>query len=89
MKPTITVLFLLCAVFLVAQTRAVTGERAPDVVRKYARTVTGPAIKSHLEVLASDEYEGRETGEPGQKKAAAYIAKVFNEMGLPAVGEYN
>ncbi|MCU0348438.1 MAG: hypothetical protein MUC59_15975, partial [Saprospiraceae bacterium] len=29
----------------------------------YAATITAEDIRSHLTVLASDEYEGRETGE--------------------------
>jgi len=36
----------------------------------------------HVYLLASDSLEGRETGEPGQKKAADYIAREFLEIGL-------
>jgi Zn-dependent M28 family amino/carboxypeptidase len=43
----------------------------------YAATITPEALKADLSVLASDEYEGRETGAKGQKMAADYIAKAF------------
>jgi hypothetical protein len=42
----------------------------------------------HVYLLASDSLEGRMTGEPGQKKAADYIAAEFREIGLkPFVGD--
>lgn len=40
-------------------------------------------MSSYLHVLASDEYEGRETGKKGQKLAAEYISKEFKESGIP------
>ncbi len=43
-------------------------------------------LAKHLNILASDEYEGRETGKEGQKKAANYIAKEFERLGLAAIG---
>lgn len=39
--------------------------------------------------MASDEYEGRETGEKGQKMSAEYIAKEFESYGLPKIGDSN
>lgn len=49
---------------------------------KFASTITGEDIKAHLSVLASDEYEGRETGEPGNEMAAQYLAEQFEKIGL-------
>ena len=51
----------------------------------YAETITARDLKSRLEVLASDEFEGRETGQPGQKKAAAYIQARFKEFGYAPI----
>lgn len=45
---------------------------------RYANTITKEDLKKHLYVLASDEYEGRETGTRGQKRAAEYIAMQFS-----------
>ena len=50
---------------------------------KYAATITASDLEKHLAILASDEYEGRETGMPGQKKAAEYIQKHYETIGVP------
>lgn len=39
-------------------------------------------VKMDVETLSADDMEGRETGTPGEKKAAAYIAKRMKEIGL-------
>lgn len=44
------------------------------------------SIQEDVEVLASDQYEGRETGTKGEKAAAEYIAKRFKELGLQPGG---
>ncbi len=49
---------------------------------KFAQTITAEDLKKHLSVLASDEYEGRETGKEGQKKSAKYISDNFKKTGL-------
>ncbi len=57
----------------------------------YANTITENELKAHLFTYASDEFEGRETGEPGQKKAAEYIKAVYDSLEVPgalAGGEY-
>ena len=50
---------------------------------KYANTININDLYDHISVLASDSLEGRETGKPGQKKAAKYIAKHFQKIGIP------
>ncbi len=60
-----------------------------DSAAKLAATITAEDMRKHLTVLASDEYEGRETGEEGNKMAAEYIANHFKSIGLPPVGEDN
>ncbi len=60
-----------------------------DVAVKIANTITAADLKGHLSILASDEYEGRETGEKGNELAASYIANEFKKMGLPAIGLEN
>lgn len=52
---------------------------------KYSETITTEDLKKHLNILASDEYEGRETGKKGQKMAADYIAKHFEALGYPKI----
>lgn len=52
-----------------------------------AATITTEEMLQHLTYLSSDEMEGRETGQPGQKRAAEYLASTLANMGFPAVGE--
>lgn len=52
---------------------------------KYASIITGENLKKHLTIIASDEFEGRETGTEGQRKAANYIEEQFKTMGLKSV----
>ena len=57
---------------------------------KYANSITPEDLRRHLTILASDEFEGRETGKKGQKMAAKYIADYFKLVGLkaPVDGSY-
>jgi hypothetical protein len=59
-----------------------TGNAAP-----FANTITAEELKNYLTVLASDDFEGRETGTEGQRKAADFIAAHFKKLGLPALGD--
>lgn len=43
-------------------------------------------LKQHISTLASDAYEGRETGSKGETKSAEYIVKQFKSLGLKAKG---
>src|SRR6266699_5651689 len=50
---------------------------------------TTPAAKrwfSHIEVLAADGMEGRDTGSPGHKRAADYVASMFEKARLEPAG---
>ncbi len=44
-------------------------------------------LKTHIATLASDKYEGRETGTKGEEMAAAYIENQFKTIGLVPKGE--
>ena len=52
----------------------------------YAESITPRGLKKHLSILASDEYEGRETARKGQKMAAKYIENHFRSLGLIPMG---
>ena len=56
----------------------VTGE----IATTFANTITTDDLKKHLYIIASDEFEGRETGEPGQKKAAEYLKNFYIEHSI-------
>ena len=59
-------------------------------VMEYAKTITANELKEHLYIFASDDFEGRETGEPGQKKAAEYLKTEYKKLNIPsALGDDN
>ena len=56
-----------------------------EEAKMYAETITQEDLRDNLTILASDAMEGRETGERGQKMAAAFIAYNFEQIGLEPV----
>jgi hypothetical protein len=62
--------------------------KLPDATA-FADGIKAEELKALLEVLSSDSLQGRETGEPGQRKAAEFIAKQFKAAGIPAKADRN
>lgn len=58
------------------------GDLNLDYAVKYAATITEKDLAKHLFVYASDEFEGRNTGEPGQKKAVKYLKDFYVKEGI-------
>ena len=50
-----------------------------DISLKYSNSITEKDLKDLLYVYASDEFEGRNTGEPGQKLAVKFIRDFYKE----------
>ncbi len=82
---------LLCGCFVQAQ--YISSVSTPDSSQaiisdmglpqvQFASQISPADLKAHLSILASDEYEGRGTGEPGNEKAAEYIKNHFMSLGL-------
>ena len=67
-----TLLLLLFPIFLFSQENI-----------KYSETIIIEDLKTHLNILASDSLEGRESGKKGQKMAAEYIMNHFKQIGIP------
>ncbi|WP_111708387.1 M28 family metallopeptidase [Lutibacter citreus] len=65
-----------------------TAEATGETATKYANTITEADLKERLYVFASDEFEGRNTGEPGQKKAAEYLKKFYVNHNIPSPISY-
>lgn len=57
---------------------------------KFSQSINKDNAYKHLSILASDEYEGRETGKKGGWMAAEYIKAYFKGLGLkgPVNGDY-
>ena len=68
------ILLLFC--FLVF-TYSVSSQKEIDLSEKYAASITAKEIGNHLFTYASDEFEGRNTGELGQKMAVEYLKDFY------------
>jgi hypothetical protein len=62
---------------------AISAQSYDTLAVHYSRLIKEEVMSKDLHILASDEYEGRETGKKGQKMAAAYIAEQFKADGIP------
>ena len=71
---------LLAIVSLNAQGQGVKDEF--DKRDTYMNTITVKELKEQLFILAADDFEGRETSKPGQKKTAAYLENYYELLGL-------
>ena len=49
---------------------------------EFANSITSDELKEMLTIYASDEFEGRETGEKGQKLAVEYLKNQYVEMDI-------
>ena len=76
-----TALVVACTVTQKSTTSNVVVKKSEEA-ETYSKTILANDLNKHLSVIASDEYEGRETGKEGQKKAAEYIKNYFIEIGL-------
>ena len=61
-----------------------------DTAKQYYKFITKEDLYKNLSILASDEYEGRETTKKGQKMAAEYIKNHFKNLNISPgnKGEY-
>ena len=89
------ILFIVSALFVacnssqktVAENQDTTSASLEVNPQIYAVTITEKELKEHLYIYASDEFQGRETGQPGQKKAVDYLQANYKAMGVPAAKE--
>jgi hypothetical protein len=93
MKNCFLVLIFGLAGYQCTSQKNLTAEDYEKALPKYYKTITAEDLKTHLYIFASDEFQGRDTGEPGQKKAAAYIRDYYRKIGIdspesPFVADY-
>lgn len=53
-------------------------------VEQYMKTINSEELKTFVEEVSSDKYEGRMTGEPGHNKICNYIRNHYKSLGLKA-----
>jgi hypothetical protein len=66
-------------------TRVFAVER--DALTLATASITKDELKTHVDVLADDAFEGREAGSRGGRAAANYILKEFERLGAVPAGE--
>ncbi|WP_308992246.1 M28 family metallopeptidase [Mariniflexile litorale] len=85
---------LLCITILIVSCSTCQNKNTSKNTAKatdYDKIITADNLKEALYTYASDEFEGRKTGEPGQKKAAEFIKNHYIALGIPspiAEGDY-
>ena len=65
---------------LISFSAVAVGQTNKEIADKVAKTILAGDMSKHLHVLASDEYQGRETGKEGQKMAKDYLIRYFKEL---------
>ncbi|MDX5586079.1 MAG: M28 family metallopeptidase [Aureibaculum sp.] len=58
-----------------------------DLAKKYAKGISEDDLKKTVYTLADDKFEGRRTGEKGQKLAAEYIIDQYKKLGVKAAND--
>ncbi len=82
MKNSILVLGIATTLFACGGSQGAKGKKKSADPTEYATTITADELKDLLYTFASDDFEGRATGEPGQKKAVEYLKTQYQTMGV-------
>ena len=86
MKKLLSLLAISAFILSCSSTQQTTAAPAKPsmTVSDFAKSITAAELKEALYVYASDEFEGRDTGEPGQKKAIEFLKQHYVTLNIPA-----
>ncbi|MGB1308172.1 MAG: M28 family metallopeptidase [Oceanihabitans sp.] len=84
------VLSILTCIFICSCSQTVTKEKTKNTVQiidslaiqKYANSITAAELKTHLSIYASNDFQGRNTGETGQKKAVRFLKNYYQNQNI-------
>jgi len=75
--------------FSLTATATLRAQDVEEVAATFAELIDVKDLRQNLYILASDAMQGRETGQPGQRMAAEFVAGKFEKAGLETVqGSY-
>ncbi|MBT8272573.1 MAG: M20/M25/M40 family metallo-hydrolase [Bacteroidia bacterium] len=80
----LSIVFVSCGPTQTTTSTTQTTVSNPTDPERFASTILESELKEKLYVYASDEFEGRETGKPGQKKAVEYLKNQYVQLGIPS-----
>ena len=80
MKKNILFIFAL-ALVTISSTTAQNAKKVADVAT-FKNSITPAELSKHLYIVADDNMEGRNTGEPGQKRAGDYLINEYKKNGI-------
>lgn len=84
MKKIILLLSVMALILSCGSSQNKNEAKKPADPAEYAKTITANELKDMLYTYASDDYEGRRTGEAGQKKAIEFIKNDYVKNGIPS-----
>ena len=74
--------FLFTTIYLFFLSSSFTQTISTFDLTKYISAISISDLKTHLEIVASDEMEGRDTGTEGQKKSGVYLINTYKKNGI-------
>ena len=80
-----TITLLRCWIFI-SILSIITPVKGEDFPLNYSKKISSDSLKEFVYILASDSLEGRETGRPGQKRAANFLASKYMLWNLNPAG---
>jgi Peptidase family M28 len=86
MKKRVLLVGIVSCGFFLASGKALASDPNP-IGLEAMKSITPERLRAQLTLIASDEFEGRETSFRGQKLAALYLASQFELMGLQPAGD--
>ncbi|WP_298536963.1 M28 family metallopeptidase [uncultured Algibacter sp.] len=78
------VTFVVASLLLISCSNSQNNNKKNVKAETYAKTITSKELKKMLYTYASDDFEGRKTGEPGQKKAIEFIKSHYVANNIPS-----
>jgi hypothetical protein len=78
-KNIVSIITLVC---IVAGTSYAQNAKKVADVTAFKNSITPAELSKHLYIIADDNMEGRNTGEPGQKRAGEYLINEYKKNGI-------
>ena len=75
-KNIVSIITLVC---IVAGTSYAQNAKKVADLTAYKNSITPTELSKHLYIIADDNMEGRNTGEPGQKRAGEYLINEYKK----------